>query len=148
MCVINNCLQINTKGIVINFANNGDLPGIAIIRIKVTDEIKSELDMNNIYVYYYDEAKKEIVKLSSGANYNEKGYIEFAINHNSKYLLVNETIEDNSDNIQEQTTVTGNLENVSFLESNKVYILIIAISVLIIIIVIVIVIIDRKKKGI
>ena len=44
--------EIVQDGVVINFANNGELPGIATIRIKVTDEIKNALNMKTILVYH------------------------------------------------------------------------------------------------
>ena len=46
--------EVSNRGIVLNFANNGNLPGVATIRIKVTDKIKSELNLDDIYVYYYN----------------------------------------------------------------------------------------------
>lgn len=61
--------EVSNKGIVLNFANKGNLPGVATIRIKVTDKIKSELNLDDIYVYYYNQENKELVKLSNKATY-------------------------------------------------------------------------------
>lgn len=136
--------EIVEEGIVINFANNGELPGTATIRIKVTDEMKQALDMETIFVYHYDEEKKELTQMTTNATYKEDRFIEFSINHNSKYLFVSELIEE-----KEYTVTTGeNTEiknEVSFLESHKMYIIIIGISVLTIVIVDIILIVDKKS---
>lgn len=132
--------EVSNKGIVLNFANNGNLPGVATIRIKVTDKIKSELNLDDIYVYYYNQENKELVKLSNKATYKE-GYIEFAINHNSKYVFVNEIIKENDGTKNEEDNT------VTFLESHKMYVIIIICSVFTIIFVIVILILDKKTKG-
>lgn len=132
--------EVSNKGIVLNFANNGNLPGVATIRIKVTDKIKSELNLDDIYVYYYNQENKELVKLSNKATYKD-GYIEFAINHNSKYVFVNEIIKENDGTKNEEDNT------VTFLESHKMYVIIIICSVFTIIFVIVILILDKKTKG-
>ena len=135
--------EIVEEGVVINFANNGQLPGTATIRIKVTDEMRQSLNMETILVYHYDEETKELTQMTANATYKEDGFIEFSINHNSKYLLVNELIEE-----KEYTVTTGeNTEvknEVSFLESHKMYIMIIGVSVLAIVIVAIILIVDKK----
>ena len=135
--------EIVEEGVVINFANNGQLPGTATIRIKVTDEMKQSLNIETILVYHYDEETKELTQMTANATYKEDGFIEFSINHNSKYLLVNELIEE-----KEYTVTTGeNTEvknEVSFLESHKMYIMIIGVSVLAIVIVAIILIVDKK----
>jgi len=138
--------EIVEKGIVINFANNGELPGTALVRIKATDEMKSELelDLDTIIVYHYDEEEKELTKLNNNATYSEDGFIEFSVSHNSKYLMVNNEIEEkeyevpvNSDELKKE---------VSFLENHKMYIMIIGASVLVIIVVSIIIIVDKKVK--
>jgi len=135
--------EIVEEGVVINFANNGKLPGTATIRIKVTDEMKKALNMETILVYHYDEETKELTQMTANATYKEDGFIEFSIDHNSKYLFVNELIEE-----KEYTVTTGeNTEvknEVSFLESHKMYIMIIGVSVLAIVIVAIILIVDKK----
>ena len=138
--------EIIEDGVVINFANNGKLPGTATIRIKVTDEMKKALNMETILVYHYDEETKELSQMTSNATYKEDGFIEFSIDHNSKYLFVNELIEE-----KEYTVTTGeNTEvknEVSFLESHKMYIMIIGVSALTIIIVAIMLIVDKKVTS-
>ena len=138
--------EIVEEGVVINFANNGQLPGTSTIRIKVTDEMKQALNMETILVYHYDEETKELTQKTANATYKEDGFIEFSINHNSKYVLVNELIEE-----KEYTVITdedNEVKNeVSFLESHKMYIMIIGVSVLAIVIVVIILIVDKKAKA-
>ncbi len=139
--------EIVQEGVVINFANNGELPGTALIRIKATEELKQALDMDTILVYYYNEETKELTQMTDDAIYNEDGYIEFSINHNSKYLLVNKLIEEKEYSV---TTTNGDVkekDKVSFLESHKMYVIIIGVSILAIIVVVVILIVDKKVKN-
>ncbi len=139
--------EIVQEGVVINFANNGELPGRALIRIKATEELKQALDMDTILVYYYNEETKELTQMTDDAIYNEDGYIEFSINHNSKYLLVNKLIEEKEYSV---TTTSGDVkekDKVSFLESHKMYVIIIGVSILAIIVVVVILIVDKKVKN-
>lgn len=132
------------SGIIVNFANNGQLPGKARIRIKLTDDMKAVLDTNSIFVYFYNENTKEFIEILEGIDYTEDGFIEFAIEHNSKYVIVDEKIESNQNKKVETNTEQ---ETVSFLESYKMYVLIIGASILVIIIVTVILIVDKKTKG-
>lgn len=131
---------IGQDGVVINFADNGELPGTATVRVKVTDDMKLALSLNTIYVYYYDEANKELLKMSDKASYKD-GYIEFAINHNSKYVFVNQEIPENAGT----SPITD--DNVTFLESHKMYVIIIIIAVFTIAFVAVILFLDKKTKG-
>lgn len=96
--------EIVAEGIVVNFADNGELPGTATVRIKVTDEISETLSFNKMPVYYYNEETKELTKLKSNAKYNEEGFIEFSIKHNSKYLVVNDVIKEKEYTV----TIQGN----------------------------------------
>lgn len=139
--------EIVQEGVVIDFANNGELPGTALIRIKATEELKQALDMDTILVYYYNEETKELTQMTDDAIYNEDGYIEFSIKHNSKYLLVNKLIEEKEYSV---TTTNGDVkekDKVSFLESHKMYVIIIGVSILAIIVVVVILIVDKKVKN-
>ena len=130
---------LNQDGVVINFANNGNLPGTATIKIKLTDRMSKVLKTNSIYIYHYDEESKELSRIGTKVTYDKStGYIEFAISHNSKYVLVNQLLDANIQNASN--------DEVSFLESGKVYIIIVSASILVIIIVVIILIIEKKKK--
>ena len=130
---------LNQDGVVINFANNGNLPGTATIKIKLTDRMSKVLKTNSIYIYHYDEESKELSRIGTKVTYDKStGYIEFAISHNSKYVLVNQLLDANIQN--------ASSDEVSFLESGKVYIIIVSVSILVIIIVVIILIIEKKRK--
>ncbi len=138
--------EIVQDGVVINFANNGELPGMAIVRIKVTEDLKQALDMDNILVYYYNEETKELTQMTDNATYSEDGFIEFLISHNSKYVLVNKLIEEKEYSVTTTSGDTDVKDKVSFLESHKMYIIIIGVSIIAIVIVTIILIIDKKAK--
>ena len=139
--------EIVQDGVVINFANNGELPGTAIVRIKVTEDLRQALDMNEIFVYYYNEETKELTQMTDNATYNEDGFIEFSINHNSKYVLVNKLIEEKEYSVIATSGDTNVKDKVSFLESHKMYVIIIGVSIIAIVIVIIILIVDKKSKN-
>ena len=124
---------------VINFKDNGNLPGKALIRLKITDDMKHLFKNNPVQIYYYDELEKgfNLIKENVKANDN---YYEFTIRHNSKYVITKNQIDsslilkESDDNV------------VSFQASNKVYILLIGASLLLIAAVIVTIVIIKKKK--
>lgn len=136
---------LTSSGIVINFANNGELPGVAKVRIKATSTLKNSLKGSQVYAYYYDEVNKNFTLMSQNVKLSDDGYYEFAIEHNSKYVLVNEKVEDRLlAGYIAPTNNQDNKETVSFLESHKTYIIIIGICILAIILVAVIVALDKR----
>jgi len=106
--------------------------------------MKQSLNMDTILVYHYDEETKELTQMTANATYKEEGFIEFSIDHNSKYLLVNELIEEKEYTVTTDENTEVKTE-VSFLESHKMYIMIIGVSILAIIIVAIILIVDKKS---
>jgi hypothetical protein len=126
-------------GIVVNFASNGNLPGEALVKIKITEEIKNTLGDNGIYVYYYDEEEKGFNVIAKEVNPND-GYYEFTISHNSKYVLTKSEVDDKLI-LEEETNV------VDFQQSNLYYLLWICASILLILVVIAIIIIIRKRSN-
>lgn len=134
-------------GIVVNFAPNGDLPGIAKVRIKNTDILKSNISGGSkVYVYFYDELNKNFMLLSENVKLSDDEFYEFAIEHNSKYILVNEEIDEKLlvGYVEQVQNNKEEKEVVSFLESHKVYIMIIVMCVIAIIFVSIIVFVDKK----
>lgn len=137
---------VTSDGVVVNFAPNGELPGIAKVRIKATDTLKRNITGNKVYAYFYDEKNKNFMLMSENVKLSEDGYYEFAIEHNSKYVLVSEKVDETllagyvaptQNNVEQKETV-------SFLESHKVYIMIIGICLLAIILVSIIVVLDKR----
>lgn len=130
--------ELVNDGIVLNFASNGNLPGNATIKIKITEQMKSKLGANKIYIYYYNEETKDFSEIASGVK-PSSGYYEFKISHNSKYILVNEKLDDSllsksNDNI------------VAFQKSDIVNLLLIGLNVILVFVVLIIII-DVKRKN-
>ncbi len=123
---------------VVNFADNGTLPGEATVKIRRLPGSKLGSKIN---VYYYNKEKnkfslvKENVKIHSGV------YV-FNITHHSTYVLVNGKIDD--------SLIIKGLDNiVDFQKSNTTLLLIIIVGLLIAIIAVIvikIVGIDKSKK--
>lgn len=129
------------EAIILNFKPNGVLPATAKIKIKITDEMKKTLnDKNSVYVYYYNETSKKLEEIATNIKIQDDSF-EFTIKHNSKYIISSTKIE------KTNNTVSENNKDVSFLESKKMYILIIGVTLFVIILVLIIVIVDRKKKS-
>ena len=131
------------EAIILNFKPNGVLPATAKIKIKITDEMKKTLnDKNSVYVYYYNETSKKLEEIATNIKIQDDSF-EFTIKHNSKYIISSTKIE----NANKVEASNENNKNVSFLESKKMYILIIGVALIVIILVLIIVIVDRKKKA-
>ena len=132
------------EAIILNFKPNGVLPATAKIKIKITDEMKKTLnDKNSVYVYYYNETSKKLEEIATNIKIQDDSF-EFTIKHNSKYIISSTKIE------KTNNTVSENNKDVSFLESKKMYILIIGVTLFVIIlvlIIVIVVIVDRKKKS-
>ncbi len=78
------------KSIVVKFASNGELPGVATIRVKLDYALRDYIG-DKVYVYYFDESEKEEKKFvevtGEELEQNANGWFEFRINHNSTYIL-------------------------------------------------------------
>lgn len=131
--------MINNNGYIINFANNGTLPGKAIVKLKATDEMKNFFGKRKIYLYYYDETNNKFTLISKNITMNND-YYEFTINHNSKYILTDTKIDN--------TTVEVDNNVVDFQASNTHYLLWIGISIILIAVVIGIIIYLKKKETV
>lgn len=131
--------DVLSSGIVVNFLDNGNLPGNVEVRIKITDKIKKALQYGKVYVYFYNENGENFTEIETIENYTaDSEYLEFTINHNSKYVMTNEILKE---------VEQDNIDEVSFLESHRIYVMIIGISIITIVIVTVMLIVDKKTKG-
>ena len=78
------------KALFLEFADNGDLPAAATIRVKL-DYTLREYVGERVYIYYYDEETKDEQILSDvigqSLEISEQGWFEFKINHNSTYIM-------------------------------------------------------------
>lgn len=88
----NNIKKIINNGVVVSFADNGDLPGKANVRIKSSDLLNNILGNKKIYLYLYNEEDNNFTEIDSEVTKSDDFY-EFSINHNSDYLLVTEKID-------------------------------------------------------
>lgn len=85
--------DVVSSGIVLEFPENGNLPGKCLIKIYDTQYISRTLNHDNVNIYYYDEksGKYEIIELNK--EFDEKGFYEFYMTHNSSYIMTKETID-------------------------------------------------------
>ena len=130
--------KLVSDGIVLDFASNGNLPGDATVRIKITDEMKSKLGIGKVYVYYYNVQCDDFTEIATEVKPTSDGYYEFNMNHNSEYILVNEKLDDS-------LLSDGDENIVNFQKSDKVNLLLIGLGVILVIVVIVIIVIVKKK---
>ena len=77
------------NSIIVNFADNGELPGPAKIRIKMDHVFKEYVGTENLYVYYYDNTTGEFVEVASKLKITADSYLEFTITHNSDFVIMN-----------------------------------------------------------
>lgn len=134
--------KLINSGLVVNFKDNGTLPGKALVRVKLNDELNKELK-NRIYVYYYDDIDNNFNLIASNVKKSLDGYYQFTITHNSNYVLVNNKLDS-------KLVATDNSNIVSFQKSNKLYLLLIGVGVLVIIGAVVVIIVaknNNKKTG-
>ena len=130
--------ELVDDGIVVNFVSNGNLPGNALVRLKVTNEMKTIFGNSKIYIYYYDDLEKGFNKIANEVS-AKNGYYEFTISHNSRYVLTKTTIDDKYVTEEEDNVV-------SFRSSNSHYLLWIAASIVLIVVIISIIVILKKRK--
>ena len=99
-----------SEGVVLSLADNGNLPGPALYRIKAGENTSSLA--NTIYVYSFNDSYNKFVLIASKVMKNAEGYYEFTLTHNSDYVLVNQEL-DNSITMKAEENV------VDFQKSNK-----------------------------
>ena len=137
---------IKTKSALLEFTNNGELPGKTLIKIDSKD-LEKYFDSDVIYVYYYDETEKDILKVAMEVRKNN-GFFEFYINHNSKYIITSKEITEvksvKTDSILKENNkeIDSKKDNIF----NHKNILFASIGVLSIIIIITVVVVAKKKK--
>lgn len=92
-------------GLIINFANNGKLPGIAQIRVKMDYALRDYLGTENLNIYHYKQKfdKNSFDPVAYGLKMTEDGYLEFYIDHNSTFIISDKKIDDEyvSENIDD-----------------------------------------------
>lgn len=136
-----NISKLVSKGILVNFPDNGNLPGKALIRVKATDEVMQILN-NKVYVYVYNNSSNNFSVIDTNVKKSSDNYYEFTITHNSDYIIVNEKLES-------KLVVSKSSENVvNFQKGNKTLLMLIAIGGAIIIAAVIVIIVLKKKQNI
>ena len=80
--------KVNNENVmVISFANNGQLPGKAKVKVKLDAAWLAGKNKNNINIYYYNETTKAIETIASALVVDSEGYVQFDITHNSDYIV-------------------------------------------------------------
>ena len=136
-----NISKLVSKGILVNFPDNGNLPGKALIRVKATGEVMQILK-NKVYVYVYNNSSNNFSVIDTNVKKSSDNYYEFTITHNSDYIIVNEKLES-------KLVVSKSSENVvNFQKGNKTLLMLIAIGGAIIIAAVIVIIVLKKKQNI
>ena len=141
---------LGDKTVVLEFPENGNLPGKALIRIK-DDEAVSKPEGNVYYIYHIDEKENKLNKVAIEIQKSSDGYLEFYINHNSKYAITTNMVKDDSilgedDTVAKINTTVGAKGNDSKSSDNTP--LYIALCIALVIIIILVIIIVRKPKKV
>ena len=80
--------KVNDKDVlVISFANNGQLPGKAKVRVKLDSAWLIGKNKNNMNIYYFNETTKAVETIASRLTVDAEGYVVFDITHNSDYIV-------------------------------------------------------------
>lgn len=82
------------KAIVVSFAENGELPGRALVRLKADYAFRNYIGIKDLMVYYFNEDSKNFSQVKLSTTMTENGFYEFYINHNSSYVITNKKPDD------------------------------------------------------
>lgn len=82
-----------SNGLVLDFPENGDLPGKCLIKVYDTKFISNILHRENVNIYYYNDESGMFELVESDLSYNDKGFYEFYIAHNSNYVMTSGKID-------------------------------------------------------
>lgn len=155
------------KALVIEFANNGVLPGKALVKVKSDYALRNYLGTETLTLYYKNNDKYDVI--SSGIVESQNEFYEFYIDHNSVYYLTNKNIEktklekDYSEELgnkelveeikfQKEKNIKDNVatveDNVKTEKVNNISLIIFIVSIIIIFIIIAIIILKRYSKNV
>lgn len=137
--------EIFDKALIVDFAENGELPGPALIRVKVDYALRNYIGTEGLYVYHNNE-NNTFDPIAEEISLTEDGYFEFYITHNSSYTITNQKPDDKY--ITDNTEVLD-LNNKMGNENSRINLFIIipiVVVVLCIIVVVTIIIVKNKKK--
>lgn len=121
---IGNWKKKKHKALVIQFKDNGKLPGRALIRIKADYTFRNYIGIKNLNLYYKNGKNFDLI--SKGLNLTKDEYYEFYLDHNSVYFLSDDYIEeeyvkeDYTETLGNNTLNEENVENGNISEEVKV----------------------------
>lgn len=144
--------SFNGDSIVLEFKENGKLPGKVLMRLK-DEELLNKLSGDKYYVYHLDEENNKLDKVAVEIQKSYDGYVEFYINHNSKYVITTKEVKDNDvigkedDMFVNNTSVAASHETNKDNDSKSNMLLGICLCVIAVLILIIIVILRRKPNN-
>ena len=137
------------KALILSFAENGQLPGMATVRIKLDYKLREYIG-EEVYVYYYDKDDDKMFTdiLGDSIVLNDNGWFEFKISHNSDYILTNKKpdtkyIKEDKELIEANEEFVANKEKKS---NKKLIIIVCAIVAVLVVLGIVLVILRKRNK--
>jgi hypothetical protein len=90
------------SALVLQFADNGQLPGQATIKIKTDYLLRQYLGTTGLQIYYYDNTNNKLELIASNVSVTSDNNIAFDIEHCSYYVVTGKvvnTIPSNNNNI-------------------------------------------------
>ena len=82
----------NENVMVVSFANNGQLPGKAKVRVKLDANWLAGKNKDDISIYYYNPSEKALEAIAIGLKVDAEGYVQFDITHNSDYIIADKDL--------------------------------------------------------
>ena len=83
------------KGIVINFEDNGELPGVALVKIKTDYALRDYIGTSNLQVYHYNKSDDQMFdEVANDISLTKDYDLEFYISHNSSFIISNKKVDE------------------------------------------------------
>lgn len=82
------------KGIVIKFKDNGELPGVALVKIKTDYALRDYIGTSNLQVYHYNKSDDQMFdEVANDISLTKDYDLEFYISHNSSFIISNKKVD-------------------------------------------------------
>jgi hypothetical protein len=107
-------LTDNQPAVVLSFADNGQLPGKAKIRVKADYEFQRYLGSTDLFVYYYNNLTGQLEEVKANVDVTNDGFVEFEITHNSTFVLTSEIVDSTPQDNIDISTAKGLIEDASY----------------------------------
>lgn len=140
------------KALILEFAPNGELPGLATVRIKLDYTLRNYIG-EEVYVYYYDKESDSTKVFSdiigNSITLNDNGWFEFKISHNSAYIFTNSKPKEEyikEDEVLIETNSKTTKEDTKETKNNQTIILLVALAVVLVIIIGIFIFLKIKKN--